>query len=280
MFEKEGVKEPAKLSRREFLKDAGIVVGSTAFASAFFLSACGEEKEVTKTVTTTAAGGAITQTQTITKYVCPVCNTEFDNISALASHMQTAHPGEGEIITKYVCPYCDCEFGSLIELQAHIEETAPAGTGKVLHLTVNGKEQVVNVEPNITLQDMLREKLGFMSPKDMCFGYGACGSCSVIMNSRPVLSCMVLACECEDAEIETAEGIADAKHPIVDAYIKHHAMQCGYCTPGFLITSKALLDHNPNPTEADIRDILGGNICRCGTYPAHIRAVLEAATKL
>jgi aerobic-type carbon monoxide dehydrogenase small subunit (CoxS/CutS family) len=144
-------------------------------------------------------------------------------------------------------------------------------------LSVNKRSFTVGVEPNETLQEMLREKLGILSPKDMCFGYGACGSCSVIMNHRPILSCMVLACECNGAVIETAEGIADDKHPIVDAYIVNHCMQCGYCTPGFLVTSKALLDRKPKPTEADIRKILAGNICRCGTYPAHIAAVLEAA---
>jgi aerobic-type carbon monoxide dehydrogenase small subunit (CoxS/CutS family) len=76
------------------------------------------------------------------------------------------------------------------------------------------------------------------------------------------------------------EGIANAKHPLIEAYIANHCMQCGYCTPGFVVTAKALLDHNPNPTEADIREALGGNICRCGTYPAHIKAVLEVAGSL
>jgi aerobic-type carbon monoxide dehydrogenase small subunit (CoxS/CutS family) len=91
---------------------------------------------------------------------------------------------------------------------------------------------------------------------------------------------MILGIECDGAVIETAEGLADTKHPLVEAYIKHYCMQCGYCTPGFIVTAKALLDHNPNPTDQDIRDALGGNICRCGTYPAHIRAIQEAAGKL
>jgi aerobic-type carbon monoxide dehydrogenase small subunit (CoxS/CutS family) len=88
---------------------------------------------------------------------------------------------------------------------------------------------------------------------------------------------MSLAIECNNANIETAEGIADEDHPLLSTYIKYHCMQCGYCTPGFIVTAKALLDHNPNPSEADIREALNGNICRCGTYPAHITAVLEAA---
>ena len=128
--------------------------------------------------------------------------------------------------------------------------------------------------------EVLREKLGITSPKDMCNGYGACGSCTVIMNGRPILSCMTLAIECDGAIIETAEGIADAGHPLVDAYVELYAMQCGYCTPGFVVTAKALLDRNPRPTEADIREALGGNLCKCSSYPAHIRAVLAAAQKL
>ena len=111
----------------------------------------------------------------------------------------------------------------------------------------------------------------------MCNGYGACGSCTVIMNGRPILSCMTLAVECDGAVIETAEGIADAGHPLIEAYTELYALQCGYCTPGFVVTAKALLDRIPRPTEADIRDALGGNICKCSSYPAHIRAVLVAA---
>ena len=217
-------KETSGVSRREFLKDAGLLVGGAAVGTTVLLSACGgEDTTVTATKTTT---------QTITKTV-------------------TATSDNG-----------------------------PAAAENVISVTVNGEAHEVQVSPNETLQDMLRQKLGIMSPKDMCFGYGACGSCSVLLNGRPVLSCMTLAIECKNAEIVTAEGIADSGHPLLAAYIKHHCMQCGYCTPGFIVTAKALLDHNSNPTEADIREALNGNICRCGTYPAHIRAVLEAAGSL
>jgi aerobic-type carbon monoxide dehydrogenase small subunit (CoxS/CutS family) len=150
----------------------------------------------------------------------------------------------------------------------------------VVNIKVNGHPYAVRVEPNWTLWEVLRDKLGIISPKDMCNGYGACGSCTVIMNGWPILSCMMLAIECEGAVIETAEGIADADHPIIEAYIHNFALQCGYCTPGFVVTAKALLDRNPNPTEADIRDALGGNLCKCSSYPAHIPAVLEAAREL
>jgi len=147
-------------------------------------------------------------------------------------------------------------------------------------LMVNGKEYNVRVEPNYTLRDVLRKKLGLTSVKDMCGGQGACGSCSVIMNGRPVLSCSTLAIECDGAIIETAEGIADAKHPLVESYVMNWTAQCGYCTPGFIVTAKALLDRNPNPTVDEIKEALGGNICRCGNYYVHIKAIQDAAQLL
>jgi aerobic-type carbon monoxide dehydrogenase small subunit (CoxS/CutS family) len=149
-----------------------------------------------------------------------------------------------------------------------------------IELTVNGGKYRFMVEPNWSLRQLLRDEIGFTSPKDWCGGLGACSSCTVIMNGRPILSCLTLACECNGARIETAEGIAKAKHPIIQAYINNNAFQCGYCTPGFVCTAKALLDKNPHPTEADVRDALGGNLCRCATYQRHPPAVLEAAGNL
>jgi aerobic-type carbon monoxide dehydrogenase small subunit (CoxS/CutS family) len=160
-----------------------------------------------------------------------------------------------------------------------VEETAATGP-QTIKLNVHGAEYEVQVDPEESLRDCLREKLGYLSIKDMCLGYGACGSCTVIMDGRSVLSCMTLAIECGGRKIETAEGIALSKHPLIDTYIENYCMQCGYCTPGFLCTSKALLDRNPDPTEADIREALGGNLCRCATYLRHIPAVQQAARAL
>jgi aerobic-type carbon monoxide dehydrogenase small subunit (CoxS/CutS family) len=150
----------------------------------------------------------------------------------------------------------------------------------LIKLKVNGKEHNIQVAPNATLRDILRKKLGITSVKDMCGGVGACGSCTVIMNGRPVLSCSTLAAECNGAIIETAEGLADAKHPLVEAYVMNWTAQCGYCTPGFIVTAKALLDHNTDPTVDEIKEALSGNICRCGNYFVHIKAIQEAAQKL
>jgi aerobic-type carbon monoxide dehydrogenase small subunit (CoxS/CutS family) len=151
---------------------------------------------------------------------------------------------------------------------------------RTVKLTVNGRKHKLQVEPNWPLRDVLRQKLGLTSVKDFCNGYGACGSCTVLMDGKPVLSCMMLAVECDGSAIETVEGIADAGHPLIEAYIMNWTAQCGYCTPGFVVTAKALLDNNLNPSDEEIKEALSGNLCRCGSYPAHIKAVQQAAAKL
>ena len=148
-----------------------------------------------------------------------------------------------------------------------------------LSLLVNGERHEVFAEPQWTLLRVLKDELGLTGTKEFC-GEGACGACTVIMAGRPVLSCMLLAIECEGQPIETIEGIARTHHPLIEAYIKHSCMQCGFCTPGFVVTAKALLDRNPDPTFEQIREALAGNLCRCGTYPAHFKAVSEAAAIL
>jgi aerobic-type carbon monoxide dehydrogenase small subunit (CoxS/CutS family) len=157
---------------------------------------------------------------------------------------------------------------------------AAATCPEKIKLNVNGVEYEVQVDPEESLRECLREKLGYLSIKDMCLGHGACGSCTVIMDGKPILSCLTLAIECGGKKIETAEGIALSRHPLIEAYIMNYCMQCGYCTPGFVCTAKALLDKKPDPTEADIREALAGNLCRCATYPRHIPAVLQAARAL
>ena len=151
---------------------------------------------------------------------------------------------------------------------------------RILKLVVNNKPCEVLVEPHWTLQRTLLYRLGLPgSAKTFC-DHGECGACTVIVDGRPVLSCVTLAVECEGRSIETIEGIAASGHPLIHAYMKWDAMQCGYCTPGFIVTAKALLDRNPDPTEEEVRQALAGNLCRCGTYPRHTKAVLEAAREL
>src|SRR5665647_334130 len=156
-------------------------------------------------------------------------------------------------------------------MMSTVEAKRPVSSDTIT-LLVNGEVYEVAVEPQWTLQYVLMEKLGLAGTKEFC-AEGACGACSVIMEGRPVLSCMMLAIECADKPIETVEGIAKANHPLIDAYIKYSCMQCGFCTPGFIVTAKALLDRNPNPTLDEIKEAMVGNLCRCGTYPAHLRAI-------
>lgn len=182
--------------------------------------------------------------------------------------------------SNYMCPYCTARFDDYEALRAHVikehgAEPLPRPYG-LITLKVNGQDYDVRVEANQTLYQLIHDEMGLTGAKMFC-DRGACGSCTVIMDGRPILSCMTLAIECDGKVIETVEGVAQADHPLIETYVKHHAMQCGYCTPGFVVTAKALLDKNPDPTEEEIREALGGNLCRCGTYPQHPKAVAEAA---
>ncbi len=188
-----------------------------------------------------------------------------------------------EITHAYLCPYCATKCDTFEGLKSHVVERhraqpLPTPEGQI-RLTINGQEYTIRVEPEWTLYYLIHEKLGLTGTKMFC-DRGACSSCTVIMEGRPILSCMTLAIECDGKAIETIEGIESKKHPLIDAYVRNHAMQCGYCTPGFVVTAKALLDRKPEPTENEIRDALAGNLCRCGTYPQHPKAILEAAKEL
>lgn len=145
-------------------------------------------------------------------------------------------------------------------------------------LTVNGGTEVVDVPSNMTLLQMLREKLVLTGTKNGCAA-GECGACTVLMNGEPVNSCMVLAVECHGAEIVTVEGLAHDSQldPIQAAIIETGGVQCGFCTPGMLISARALLNRNPHPSDYEIRDALVGNLCRCTGYLRIIEAVKEAA---
>jgi carbon-monoxide dehydrogenase small subunit len=151
---------------------------------------------------------------------------------------------------------------------------------KILTLNVNNQEYEVKIRPTDTLADVLREQLGLTGIKIMC-NEGECGSCTVLIEGKPVLSCMTLAIACENKKIFTIEGMADPRsgnlHPIQQAFVNKSGMQCGVCTPGMILSAKALLDANPNPTEDEVRNALSGNICRCGNYPRITECVLDAA---
>ena len=147
-----------------------------------------------------------------------------------------------------------------------------------INITVNNEDEQVVVPSNMTLMQMLRESLALTGTKNGCSA-GECGACTVMLNGEPVNSCMVLAVECDGANIVTVEGLASDKQldPIQDALIREGGVQCGFCSPGVLITSRALLDRNPNPGEDEIREALVGNLCRCTGYVRIIEGVKAAA---
>lgn len=150
-------------------------------------------------------------------------------------------------------------------------------------LNVNGVDHELKVNVTATLADVLREEIGLTGTKIMC-NEGECGACTVLINRTPVLSCMMLAIEAGGKEILTIEGMADPDtgelHPIQKAFAERSGMQCGVCTPGMILTAKALIDENPNPTEGEVREALSGNLCRCGNYQRITECVLIAAENL
>jgi aerobic-type carbon monoxide dehydrogenase small subunit (CoxS/CutS family) len=244
-------KEKGEVTRRDFLIGGGAaVVGAAVGAGIAYPLASGKtETEVVTTTKTVASTTTVEVPTTVTSTVTG--GTVTDTTTQTATVTKTVEvPVPGEVAEN------------------------------VISLTVNGEAYILQVRPEETLRDMLRDQFGLISPKDMCFGQGACGSCSVIMDGRPILSCMALAAHCDGTVIETAEGMLKTNHPLIETYDRERALQCGFCTPGFVVTAKALLDHNSNPTEADIREALAGNICRCGSYKNHIPAVLAAAQML
>lgn len=145
-------------------------------------------------------------------------------------------------------------------------------------LEVNGLPQFVDVEPRRTLLDTLRIDLGLTGAKLVC-NMGNCGACTVLVDGVAIYSCLTLAIECEGKAITTIEGLSQegSLHPLQQAFVQHDALQCGFCTPGQVLAAHALLERNPQPTEADVVAGMSGNLCRCGAYRGIIEAVLDAA---
>lgn len=150
-----------------------------------------------------------------------------------------------------------------------------------IELIVNGIRRIIDVEPNELLITVLRERLGLTGTKYGC-GIGECGACTILLDGRPVLSCLTLAVEAAGREITTIEGVAREGQldPVQEAFIEEGAIQCGYCTPGFIITAKALLEENRNPSREEIIEYIKGNLCRCTGYVNIIKAIQKASMKM
>ena len=180
----------------------------------------------------------------------------------------------------YTCPVCGQKTCDFQALQEHFAQEHPeAAVPECATLTINGTEVKVQVEPQWTLRETLQKAVGLTGcAKQMC-DRGGCGSCSVLIDGVPALSCTTLAVEVQGRSIETSEGIAATPkwRPLVEAYAKHDAAQCGYCTPGQFTVAKYIIEKYGQPTAEQIREELAGNICRCGTYARHVAAIPEAA---
>lgn len=151
---------------------------------------------------------------------------------------------------------------------------------KLINITVNKKKYELAVDVNMTLADMIREEIKLTGTKKGC-GLGECGACTVLLEGKPVSSCLVLAVEAENREVVTIEGIETEKglHPIQQAFVEKGAIQCGFCTPGMVLSTKALLDENPHPDEQDIRRAISGNLCRCTGYQKIVEAVQSVSAR-
>lgn len=149
-----------------------------------------------------------------------------------------------------------------------------------IRITVNEELYEIWVESKKTLLDLLREDMDLTGTKKGC-DLGSCGACTVLLDGKPVYACLVLAVEADGKEILTIEGLAkDAiLHPLQEAFIKHGAVQCGYCSPGMILTAKALLDENPRPTELEVKKAIAGNLCRCGAYKKIVEAIMSVTQK-
>ena len=148
-----------------------------------------------------------------------------------------------------------------------------------IQLNVNGETYDVYVEPRRRLIDVIRDDIGLTGTKEGC-GSGDCGACTVLIDGKPVNSCLVLAIDAKGKNILTIEGLSNGGklHPVQEAFIKYGAIQCGYCTPGMILSAKALLDENPNPAEEEVREAIAGNLCRCTGYVKIVKAILSLSS--
>jgi xanthine dehydrogenase YagT iron-sulfur-binding subunit len=193
-----------------------------------------------------------------------------------------AAAGVTEIEVLYTCPIDGKNFASYEAVQEHFKTNHPeAAIPEVMKLTLNGAERAVQVEPHWTLQETLQHALGLTGAKTMC-DRGGCGSCTVLINGLPALSCTTLAIECEGKDIQTIEGIAADPEwlPLFDGFANNDGSQCGYCSPGQVVVAKYVIEKYGNPTDEQIAAEMASNICRCGTYQRHAPAIHEAVAAM
>jgi aerobic-type carbon monoxide dehydrogenase small subunit (CoxS/CutS family) len=240
MSEETEVKKPG-LSRRDFLKDAGLIVGGATIGSVALASACS-----TKTVTTTSAGSTATVTNTITN---TATTTVPGSTATVTTTVTSSGPGPGG--------------------------PAVGADESFINITVNGLPYKLVVKNHLSLAWILREKLGLFGTKIGC-DMGQCGACTILVDDVAIYSCVMLACEADGIKVTTVEGLANgnALSPLQKKFYDKEAVQCGYCTPGFLMAATGLLKENPRPNEDDVRLALSGHMCMCQNFRKTIDAVV------
>lgn len=151
---------------------------------------------------------------------------------------------------------------------------------QIIRIRINGEEHELEISANETLLEVLRERLSLTGAKEGCQD-GSCGACTILLDGKPARACLILAVEAEGKDILTIEGLSRGNelHPIQEAFINHGGIQCGFCTPGMILTAKALIDSNPEPTEAEVKEAISGNLCRCTGYTKIIESIIAAIKK-
>lgn len=255
--------EPVNLSRRRFLAGLGVVLGGSVTGSGLLFSAC----------TASDSNKTVSLTNEKPRYICPYDGKAFDTFEQLTQYISDNYPGQ-QPVTRFMSPYDNREFSSLQELKNYLDSKAN-GTDNI-SLDVNGAVYSLQAKASWSLLFVLREKLGLTGTKVGC-DRGTCGACTVIIEGKAVLSCMVLAVEATEMHITTIEGISDGirLHPVQQAFVNNNAAQCGYCTPGFIMSAKALLDRRPAPSLDEVREALSGHLCICGHTKKIVDAVLN-----
>jgi len=250
------------LSRRKFIAGSGVVLGSMLAGAGLVLPGCAQPP-TTRTVTLTS---------TRVQFVSPYDGKAFDTFEELTEYIQANYPDRPPL-TRYVSPYDGRQFASLEEFRLYLDGLF-ARSGFV-SLNVNGTSYRLEVRPYWSLTYVIREKLGLTGTKVGC-NHGSCGACTVLIDGKAVYSCLVLAIEAQGRQITTIEGLSDGidLHPVQQAFVNNDAAQCGYCTPGFIMSAKALLDTNPSPTRDEVRLALSGHLCICGHTKKIVDAVL------
>ncbi|MDB6041001.1 MAG: hypothetical protein JWM99_4842 [Verrucomicrobiales bacterium] len=198
-----------------------------------------------------------------------------------AQHLNSAVPSgptRREFIGQVAVAGIGFGIGSNLHAEDYFQKTRAAAPGETtVHLEINGAQKTLRLDPRVTLLDTLREKLALTGTKKGC-DHGQCGACTVLVNGRRVNSCLTLTVACQNAKVTTVEGLAqgDALHPVQAAFLKHDAFQCGYCTSGQICSAVGLLSEGHAQSDAEIRELMSGNICRCGAYQNILAAIKEA----